>query len=287
VYLREFDPWGFPLCTCPKKYSVDPYTGCAHGCIYCYASSYIKDFRNPRPKRDFLRVFEREVRKKKGEIAYVSMSNSSDPYQPLEKTHRLTRGALQILKKYDVPVLLLTKSNLVLRDIDILKEMKVAVSITITTLDEQLASKLEPFAPPPTDRIYALKTLAKEGISTIARIDPLIPFINLDVEELIREVKNAGVKHVVFSTYKAKKDNFSRVASEFPELKEKLKEIYYRKGESIRGIRYAPRKMRYEILRKATEIALEYGLTVGYCREGFSFPAPTCDGSYLIFERSN
>jgi len=282
MYLREFDPWGFPLCTCPRKYSVDPYTGCAHGCIYCYASSYIKDFRHPRPKKDFFRIFEREVRKRREEITYVSMSNSSDPYQPMEKTHRLTRGALQILRKYEIPVLILTKSNLVVRDVDILRQMKVAVSMTITTLDNKLARKLEPLAPQPTERIDALKALADEGIPTIARIDPLIPFINMDAEEVIKEVKKAGVKHVVFSTYKAKRDNFNRVVSEFPELKEKLKEIYFKKGENIRGIRYAPKEMRYEILRKATEIALKYGLTVGYCREGFSFPAPTCDGSHLI-----
>ena len=119
MILRPFDPWNSPLCTCPPKMSLNPYTGCPHGCIYCYASSYIPRFHECRPKVDLLRRLEKESAKIEPDTL-VAMSNSSDPYPPMEKELRLSRGCLKILKRMDCRVQVVTKSDLVAEDADLL-----------------------------------------------------------------------------------------------------------------------------------------------------------------------
>jgi len=125
--IHPFDPWRSSLCTCPPKYSLNPYTGCQYGCRYCYITSYIPRGFNPRPKKDFLRRLEREVASLEERLP-IAISYSTDPYQPLEKIYGYTREALKILREYGVPTLITTKSTLVERDIDILMEMDTAVS---------------------------------------------------------------------------------------------------------------------------------------------------------------
>ncbi len=285
-YLHLFDPWNFPLCTCPTKYSVDPYTGCEHRCIYCYISSYIPEPWRVREKRDFLRKFERDL--KKAKRMPVSMSNSSDPYPKVEREKRITRGALELLRRYDFPVLILTKSDLVARDRDILSSMPSVVSITITTLDENLAKKLEPFAPPPDRRLKAIESLKEKGVKVAVRIDPLIPGINdspSDLRDLVKELSSLEVNQIISSTYKAKGDNFKRVAGVFKDKAEYLREIYYEKNELVRGIRYAPRELRFKMLKSLRDIADEFSIPFSVCREGLELnSARTCDGSHMLYE---
>ncbi|EDY34563.1 radical SAM domain protein [Aciduliprofundum boonei T469] len=284
-YLHIFDPWNFPLCTCPEKYSVDPYTGCEHRCIYCYITSYIPDPWRVRLKRDFLRLFERDL--KKAKKLPISMSNSSDPYPRMEREKRITRGALELMKKYDFPVLVLTKSNLVERDADILSSMSSVVAITITTLDDNLAKRLEPMAPSPEKRLKALEYLVSKGVHTIVRLDPIIPTINdnmLEIEHLIKALANIGVEQIISSTYKTKPDNFSRITGVFKNSAYKLREIYYQDGEIVRGIRYAPKELRFKILKNVRDLANKYGIPFSVCREGLPLnTASTCDGSHLLY----
>ncbi len=284
-YLHIFDPWNFPLCTCPEKYSVDPYTGCEHRCIYCYITSYIPDPWRVRPKRDFLRLFERDL--KKAKKLPISMSNSSDPYPRVEREKRITRGALELMKKYDFPVLVLTKSNLVERDADILSSISSVVAITITTLDENLAKRLEPIAPSPEKRLKALEYLVSKGVHTIVRLDPIIPTINdnmREIEYLIKALANIGAEQIISSIYKAKPDNFSRITGVFKNSAYKLKEIYYQDGEIVRGIRYAPKELRFKILKNVRDLANKYGIPFSVCREGLPLnTANTCDGSHLLY----
>ncbi|MFA5271654.1 MAG: radical SAM protein, partial [Candidatus Omnitrophota bacterium] len=143
--ITPFDPWKSKHCTCPPKYSLSAYTGCGHGCLYCYASSYIRNFSQARPKKDFLERFEMQI-KKIPRNSIITMANSSDPYQDLEKKFRLSRKALEILKDFDVCVNIVTKSPLITRDIDILSKFKnITVSFTLTSLDDKIAKKIEPF----------------------------------------------------------------------------------------------------------------------------------------------
>ena len=283
-YLHIFDPWNFPLCTCPAKYSIDPYTGCEHRCIYCYITSYVREPWRVRPKSDFLRVLEKEL--KQAKVMPVSMSNSSDPYPSMEKTLNLTRGALRLLSKYGFPALVLTKSNIIERDRDVIASMRAVVSITITTLDEGLAKKLEPFAPSPELRLSAIEKMKEKGVKVAVRVDPIIPSINDSpamLKALIRELASLGVDQIISSTYKAKPDNFKRVAGVFKDRAEYLHRLYYEQNEMVRGIRYAPRELRYKILKTVRSIADEHSIPFSVCREGFHLnSAKTCDASHLL-----
>jgi len=284
--VKLFDPWKSPLCTCPPKYSLAPYTGCGHHCLYCYITSYIRNGFNPRPKVNFLNKLMRDIRKINPELP-ISIANSSDPYTPPEQKLRLTRKCLEILIPYGFKILLVTKSSLIVRDVDILKKGNVAVSMTITTLNEKISKILEPNAPLPSERLKALKVLIENGIPCSVRIDPLIPFINYNIEELrklVKELAKIGVKHIVSSTYKVKYDNLRRMLNKFPNLTEKYRELYFEKGEIIHGYRYLPKKLRYDMLKTLASIVNDEGLSFAVCREGFTElnTGESCDGTHLI-----
>ena len=138
--IKPFDPWKSELCTCPPKYSFNPYTGCAHQCVYCYAT-YIPRFFKLRLKKNLYKNLERDL-KEIPEDSLISMSNSSDPYPPSEKELGITRRCIQIMKEYDVRLMIVTKSDIFVRDIDLLSEMNSVVCVTITGCDAA-----EPFAP--------------------------------------------------------------------------------------------------------------------------------------------
>jgi DNA repair photolyase len=284
--LNFFDPWKSKFCSCPIKYSVSPYTGCSHKCLYCYITSYIPKGFEARVKKDFLLKLKRDI-KYADTSFFVSIANSSDPYQPLEEKMNLTREALKLFLRNGFKVLIITKSSLVSRDIDILKLGGTSVSLTITSLNEDLLRILEPYASPPKERINTLKTLSSNNIYCSARIDPLIPGLNDNFEELkdlVKELANAGVKHIIASTYKAKPDNFLRLINGFPYLKNKLKKLYFKYGELIKGVRYLPKAIRFNLLSNLKNIVENYGLTFSVCREGFKMlnSGGSCDGSHLI-----
>lgn len=285
--IKPFDPWKSNLCTCRPKYSLHPYTGCSHFCLYCYATSYIG--RKPStPKKLFIKNLVHDINYINKELV-IEMSSSSDPYPPLEKWVLLTRKTLEVLSKYSLNTLITTKSDLVVRDVDLLKKTPSAVMITITGLDNSLAKKLEPYAPPYTNRLDSVKVLAKNGIPVGVRIDPVIPGLNDDpyiLQELVCKVKEYGGKHIVTSTYKARPDNFKRLIEAFPEMERYWRGLYLDKGERIHGYYYLPRKLRMKLLEPVVKTASKIGLTYAVCREGFLdkkfFNAPSCDGTHLI-----
>ncbi len=283
--IRPFDPWRGRLCTCPPKFSFDPYTGCEHGCLYCYASSYIRRFYECRPKRDLVKIVRRDLGKLPRN-ALISMSNSSDPYTPMESHMMLTRRCLQeFLSRPDLRLLVITKSDLVARDADLLGGIRSAVTITITTLDHDLARRLEPNAPPPSRRLDALEKLSRAGIPVGVRLDPIIPFLNDgDIEQLLKEVKNAGAIHVTSSTFKPRLDGWRRMEQAFPEACRKLKPLYFEQGERIGRSYYLPRALRFRLIKRVYEECRRLGLSFACCREGFPElnTAGSCDGSHLI-----
>ncbi|MDW8062094.1 MAG: radical SAM protein [Nitrososphaerota archaeon] len=274
------------MCTCPPKYSLSPYTGCGHMCRYCYITSYVRYGFKPRVKDRFISKLLLDLRNADLSIP-VSISNSSDPYTPEESTLKVTREVLRILASTGCKVIVLTKSSMVVRDIDILRRGIFTVSITITTLDDGIAEILEPYAPPPSSRIKALKMLSDAGIPCSARIDPIIPGINDDskaLAKLIGKLAEAGVKHIASSTYKAKPDNFRRLIETLPERSALLRRLYYEEGSIIHGVRYMPSRLRLDYMRMVKEVVEAYGITFSSCREGFRElqSSPTCDGTHLI-----
>ncbi len=288
--VRLFDPWGSSLCTCPLKYSLHPYTGCSHLCLYCYATSYI-GVRPSTPKKNFIRRLKRDLRYVLP-VLPIDMSTSSDPYPPEEERYRLTRQALEILVPRGYRILITTKGALVSRDKDILASGNVAVMLTITTLNRDLALRLEPGAPPPEKRLEALKELSEAGVPVGIRLDPIIPGLNHDpgeIKALLREAVEAGARFVVTSTYKAKPDNLVRMKAGFPEIKEMLENLYRRRGIWMHGYWYLPENMRRMLLKPVVEEARRLGIGYATCREGFTDPgffnAGSCDGTHLIPRR--
>ena len=177
MILSPFDPWKNPSCTCPPKLSLNPYTGCPHGCIYCYASSYIPRFQECRPKVDLLKRLEKESAKINPDTL-VALSNSSDPYPPMERELRLEQRMLADIEKNGLPGSGGDEIRFGDRDADLLAGMRATVAVTVTTLKDSICRKLEPGAPLPGKRLDAMTTLADWGVPVSARIDPIIPGIN-------------------------------------------------------------------------------------------------------------
>ena len=279
--ISRFDPWRSNLCTCPPKLTFNPYTGCDHACVYCYASSYIPEFAKCRPKSGLLPRLQREAAKLKGET--VSISNSSDPYPRLEATEGLTRRCLEILSESNCRIQIITKSNMVIRDDDLLSKVPSTVALTITTLDEEAAKLLEPHAPSPYARLRAAEDLIGRGIPVSVRIDPVIPFVNDQPEKLVATLASIGVRHVTTSTYKIKPDNWRRFSAAMPTVAEKLKPLYFKQGEKTGGNTLLPKDLRLKLLKSIRELTISYGMHFGVCREGLAeLNTAACDGSWLL-----
>jgi len=279
--ISSFDPWQSGMCTCPRKLTLNPYSGCDHGCIYCYASSYVPNFTNCRPKKDQLATLRREAAKLKGEI--VSMSNSSDPYPRREKILGWTRQCLEILAESSCRIHIITKSNIVTRDDDLLLKVPSAVSLTITTGDDDLAKLLEPRAPSTTERLRAAQDLLIKGIPVSIRLDPIIPFVNEEHRKLIDTLADMGIKHITASTYKLKPDNWRSLSEALPKVAEKLKPLYFQLGERVGGSTLLAKDLRFRLLSKVRDLAVAKGIKFGVCREGLQqLNTATCDGSWLI-----
>lgn len=190
----------------PFIYSLNPYQGCEHGCSYCYARNAHQywgfsaglDFERKivvKPNApDLLKKF---FNNKNYEPASVSLSGNTDCYQPLERRYRITRGLLEVFLQYRNPVGIITKNALILRDIDILKELAslnlVRVFISITTLDEELRRVMEPRTSSSQNRLKVIQTLSENGIPTGVMTAPIIPGLNSDeIPELLKAASDSG-----------------------------------------------------------------------------------------------
>lgn len=194
------------------NYRLNPYGGCEHACVYCYAT-YLARWRGQtgdwgswvQVKTNIARVLERELARKRG--IEVFLSTACDVYQPVEETYRLTRQCLSVLalaaQQDEGPtVFLVTKSDLVLRDCDVLQafpEGKLKVAFSVTTHDDEDAAIVEPHAAPPSRRLKALKALNAAGICAGLLISPVLPYLTeRDLPELLNQAEGAGCRFVSF-----------------------------------------------------------------------------------------
>lgn len=181
-------------------WSLNPYAGCAHACSYCYVPDTIKAERRnwgsyAVVKRDLPTRLARAMAKSGKRTVYLS--TATDPYQPVEAEHRITRRCLEVLARRDWPVEILTRSSLVLRDLDLLRQFsQVRVGLSIPTLDDALRQVLEPAAPPIAARLQALRRISDEGIPTFANYTPAAPPTTHDASAIARAFLDAGAQWV-------------------------------------------------------------------------------------------
>ena len=190
----------------PFDRSVNPYRGCEHGCIYCYARP-THGWIDLSPGLDFERIIVAKTNAAElldhalGHPAWVcepiNIGSITDPYQPVERRLGLTRALLEVATRFSQPVTLITKSSLIERDIDLLSSLAsrrlAAVMMTLTTLDAAIARTLEPRASAPWRRLETIKALARAGIPVSVSIGPVIPFINdQDIERILSQASAAG-----------------------------------------------------------------------------------------------
>ncbi|SHJ14834.1 SPL family radical SAM protein [Desulfofundulus thermosubterraneus] len=191
------------------RYCLNPYVGCSHGCRYCYADTVLRFSGHSgkwgefvAAKVNFPEVLRRELNRKRSLTGRIIFGTVTDAYQPAEAEFGLTRSSLEVFAEEwpNAEIDLLTKSDLVVRDVDILKKLKdCSIGFTVTTSDDKIASVLEPGAAPPSARLRAAKRLAGEGLHVWAFIAPVLPGVSDApgvLEELISGLKGAGVKEV-------------------------------------------------------------------------------------------
>jgi DNA repair photolyase len=222
------------------SFSVNPYRGCEHGCIYCYARptheflgfSAGLDFETRiLVKTDVARLLREELSHKRWNPAVIAMSGVTDCYQPAERQFKLTRACLEVLAEFRNPVAIITKSHLVTRDIDVLGELAranaAAVNVSVTSLDDDLAAALEPRAARPRHRLDAISRLAEAGIPVGVMVAPVIPGLtDHEMPSILRAAKDAGAQWAHFVTVRLPygvKDLVERWLEEHrPERKDKV-----------------------------------------------------------------
>src|SRR5262252_3161777 len=192
--------------------SINPYRGCEHGCVYCFARpthAYMGlspglDFESKLyAKPDAPELLEKELAAADYEPRMIAIGTNTDPYQPIERERKIMRGILEVLERAGHPVGIVTKSALVVRDIDILARMAkrnlAKVGISVTTLDPALARSMEPRASTPPRRLDALKQLSDAGIPTIGMVAPVIPALNdSEIERILDAVAHSGAREASY-----------------------------------------------------------------------------------------
>ncbi|HEX9260932.1 MAG TPA: radical SAM protein, partial [Candidatus Bathyarchaeia archaeon] len=157
------------------------------------------------------------------------------------------------------------------------------VAMTITTDSDDLVKLIEPQAPSSSERLEAARILINRGVSVLVRIDPIIPFVNDNPENLLADLACLGVRHVTASTYKVKPDNWKRFSNALPRIAEKVKPLYFENGGRANGYVLLPRTLRLTLLTKIRKMALSHGMEFAVCREDLShLNTASCDGSWLL-----
>jgi DNA repair photolyase len=219
-------------------YAVNPYVGCEHGCVYCYATFMKRFTGHTEAWGTFVDVKVNAAEALAGQLrrakpGNVNLGTVTDAYQPLEAQYGITRACLEALVDWAYPITVLTKSALVLRDIDLLTRLKtVEVAFTITTLDDGLRQRFEPGASPIPARLEALRALAGLGIPTWAFCGPLLPHLSdgeAQVDALFAELKQAGVGSVLVDSLNLRGAAWGRVRqvleTEYPDLVESYRAL--------------------------------------------------------------
>ena len=243
-------------------YAINPYVGCAHGCVYCYAV-FMKRFTGHEEewgtfvdiKINAPDVLTRQL--KRAKPGNISFGTVTDAYQPLEREYGITRDCLEALLDHPHPISILTKSPLVVRDLDLIKKLKdVEVAFTITTLDEEVRRRFEPGASPVAARLKALRAFSEAGIPTWAFCGPLLPGITDDdpsLDGLFAQLKRAGVGYVLV-------DSLNLRGAVWGRLSRVLKQQYPHLMEAYRQLSRDRRPYHAALAERSRRLAARHGL---------------------------
>jgi DNA repair photolyase len=202
-------------------YALNPYKGCAHGCLYCYAPDIINcegcgEWGSwVEARANISRVLKKEIQRV-GD-AMIGLATVTDPYQPAEERLGLTRACLEVVAQSDAALMLMTKSSLARRDFDVLRRIKrLEFCVTVTTLDEGVARVMEPGAPPPSERLRLLRDASSERFRTCAMVSPWLVSSDDPKEELVRMVdalSEAGCRSVTIDRLRLRPTGAKRIES--------------------------------------------------------------------------
>lgn len=282
--LPIFNSTRVAFCTCLPKYNLNTYLGrCSHKCVYCYAVKFPSFVGPTLPRLRLLDQIEDMAKNTRLKLP-VMMSDCTDPYQPLEKEFKITRRCIEVLAKHGFPLLMVTKSNMIIRDVDLFKQTPTVVAITVTTPREEIADFIEPYAPAPEKRLSALQKLVENGIPVVARIDPILPGVNDDLKDfksLVSSLVSVGVRQVTVATMKLVRGALSEIKQTHPQVWKKLASEYA-SGSWLAGYKYLHAEKRRQILKRLRPIVLRCGVSFASCREGFpQLNTTLCDGTEL------
>ncbi|MDQ8699384.1 PA0069 family radical SAM protein [Hyphomicrobium sp. LHD-15] len=220
--------------------SINPYRGCEHGCVYCYARpshcylghSAGLDFETKLyAKTNAAELLEKELASKSYTPKVIALGTNTDPYQPIEREQRITRQILEVLERTGHPVGIVTKSSLVLRDVDILSRMAARglakVAISVTSLDRRIARAMEPRAVTPAKRIEAIRGLSEAGVPVAVMVAPIVPGLtDSEIERILEAARGAGAEEAGYVLLRLPleiKDIFREwLASEFPDRADRV-----------------------------------------------------------------
>lgn len=246
----------------PFELSINPYQGCEHGCVYCYARESHQywgysaglDFESKIiVKHNAADLLERAFLNPKWKVETVMLSGNTDPYQPAEKRYKLTRKLLKTCLKFRNPVSIITKNSLILRDLDLLKELAehrlVNVMVSITTLNESLRRNLEPRTATSVKRLRVVETLSAAGIPVGVMIAPVIPSLNMnEIPAIVKAAAEAGaydVSHTILRLNGAIEDIFRNwINAVYPDRAQKvLSQVQTTHGGSTNDSRFMKRML--------------------------------------------
>ncbi|MBD3189524.1 MAG: radical SAM protein [Candidatus Heimdallarchaeota archaeon] len=256
----------------PFKWGINPYRGCLHSCIYCFAR-YTHSYLDLDPSQDFEttifvktnapQVLRKELSRPSWKKELINLGSVCDPYQPAEENYQITRQLLKELARFRTPVTIATKSDLIVRDVTLLSEMAkesyLDVVLSISSINEDIRKELEPRAPTTEQRLEAIQILRENGIKTGVLMMPIAPYLNDSSEvldRLFQALSTAGVNFVIpgilYLPRLTKPRFFDFLEKNHPELLEKYRTLY-------RG-RSAPKWYRKKMYKQLTDLRQKYQL---------------------------
>jgi DNA repair photolyase len=254
-------------------WSLNPYTGCAHRCTFCYVRAFERRADRPsgesygrviRVKTNVAEVLKRELARPSWQRETVAIGAATDPYQPCEGRYRLTRACLQAFAEAASPFSIITRGPMIVRDIDVLvaaaKRADVSVTFSIPTLDEDVWRKTEPSTAHPRQRLRAVKELTDAGIRASVGMAPILPGISdrpEQIEEVVRAAREAGAcgiwTNILFLRPGTREHFMAKLAEEWPELVPEYEELY-------RGRAYLGSKQSRPVQQLVADLAKQHGV---------------------------